>query len=141
MNPIESMNTLIEANESVASLGLEHVKKYFESQGKDLTDKERVELLNAAMEGLKANSVTARMWASRANYAGVAAMVARMIGVNGINLVPLWNSITGASGDVMIEHGSAAGIDASKADSDAQKAIADGNKRNTAETARGKRIK
>lgn len=96
MNPIESMNKLIESNEVVATMALDHVKKYFESQGAELTDKERVDMLNAAMNGLKQNSITARMWASRANYASVTALIARMIGIKGESLAPMWEAIAGS---------------------------------------------
>ena len=80
---------MVAATEDLARDGLPSVQAYFRAEhpGDDAGD--RVD------RAIKVLGIYSRMRATRANEMGVAVMVARMMGLKGEALGPLWSQLTG----------------------------------------------
>lgn len=99
-NIIEQMNDMIERIHPVSLKGLKHLEEYFDMvHDPSITDRRRVDNLNAATLAQKTIGMEGRLMASRANTASVMIATASKMGLAQQALGPLWKSLTGASGE------------------------------------------
>jgi len=96
---------MVEEIEELARLGLKDVSKFLMD---DDSDKARTEV------ALKVLSSYSRIRATRANESGVAVVVAKMMGLDGAALAPIWTQLTGTNASAYVAKRTPPALDGGK---------------------------